>query len=137
VVWTAELPDIAGTHLHPKDVPGAIVSLDWTEPPESWRWAGPAWTGQAPDHAPGGLAGLQIEVLDPAAVASRWAQVLGLAAEVHDGAAVVTLPDSGQGLRFVPVPAGRGEGITEVAIAGLPGDRARVIGGVRFSGVGQ
>jgi hypothetical protein len=29
VVWTADLPDIAGTHLHPADVPGAIVSLDW------------------------------------------------------------------------------------------------------------
>ena len=28
VVWTADLDDIAGTHLHPKDVPGAIVSLD-------------------------------------------------------------------------------------------------------------
>jgi hypothetical protein len=25
VVWTADLTDIAGTHLHPKDVPGAIV----------------------------------------------------------------------------------------------------------------
>ena len=32
VVWTAELPDIAATHLHPGDVPGAIVSLDWAVP---------------------------------------------------------------------------------------------------------
>ena len=37
VVWTADLPDIAGTHLHPKDVPGAIVSLDWAEPAGSWK----------------------------------------------------------------------------------------------------
>src|SRR5215469_16464890 len=55
VVWTADLPDIAATHLHPKDVPGAIVSIDWAEPPEAWRWAGPSWTGQAPGHAPGGV----------------------------------------------------------------------------------
>jgi hypothetical protein len=54
VVWTADLPDIAGTHLHPRDVPGAIVSIDWAAPPQSWRWAGPSWTGQAPGHLPGG-----------------------------------------------------------------------------------
>jgi hypothetical protein len=24
VVWATDLPDIAGTHLHPRDVPGAI-----------------------------------------------------------------------------------------------------------------
>ena len=42
VVWQSDLADIAGTHLHPMDVPGAIVSLDWADPPESWRWAGPA-----------------------------------------------------------------------------------------------
>src|SRR2546421_5200081 len=54
VVWTADLPDIAGTHLHPADVPGAIVSLDWAAPEQSWRWAGPAWTGQGPRPAPRG-----------------------------------------------------------------------------------
>ncbi|HTQ93421.1 MAG TPA: YhjD/YihY/BrkB family envelope integrity protein [Streptosporangiaceae bacterium] len=32
MVWTADLPDIAATHLHPGDVPGAIVSLDWAVP---------------------------------------------------------------------------------------------------------
>jgi hypothetical protein len=132
VVWTAELPDIAGTHLHPKDVPGAIVSLDWTEPAESWRWAGPAWTGQAPEHSPGGLTGLTIEVFDPPAAARRWAQVLGLTAGVRDDTADVTLPDAGQRLQFVPVSAGRGEGITEVTVSGLPVSQAGVIAGVRF-----
>jgi len=48
VVWTADLPDIAATHLHPGDVPGAIVSLDWAVPEQSWRWAGPSWTGRVP-----------------------------------------------------------------------------------------
>src|SRR5215472_17621837 len=80
VVWTADLTDIAGTHLHPKDVPGAIVSLDWADPPDSWRWAGPEWTGQAPQHPHGGLRGLTIEVTDPARAAARWAEVLGLTA---------------------------------------------------------
>jgi hypothetical protein len=134
VVWTADLPDMAGTHLHPKDVPGAIVSVDWAEPAASWRWAGPSWTGQAPAHGPGGLAGLTIEVSDPPAAASRWAAVLGLSAAASrrdQGAAVVELPAHGQRLRFVQVLAGSGEGITEVTVAGLRGGPVW-IGGVRF-----
>jgi hypothetical protein len=137
VVWTADLPDIAGTHLHPGDVPGAIVSLDWAAPEQSWRWAGPAWTGQAPGHAPGGVTGLTIEVSDPAAVAQRWAAVLGIPA----AGSTLNLESSGQRLRFVPAQGGRGEGITEVTIAGLPvkgqqeaGGGPWVIGGVRFAG---
>jgi hypothetical protein len=136
VVWTADLPDIAATHLHPRDVPGAIVSLDWAMPAQAWRWAGPAWTGQAPAHAPGGLTGLIIEVGDPAAAARRWAQVLGLPEACEEHAAVVELAGSGQRLRFVPARRGRGEGITAVTIAGLGGDAPRMIGGVLFAGEG-
>jgi hypothetical protein len=134
VVWTADLPDIAGTHLHPADVPGAIVSLDWADPEQSWRWAGPSWTGRAPGHAPGGVTGLTIEVSDPAAAAQRWAAVLGIS--VPGGHTTVELPDRGQRLRFVPALDGRGQGITEVIIAGLPvkGEGPWMIGGVRFAG---
>jgi hypothetical protein len=132
VVWTADRPDIAGTHLHPRDVPGAIVSLDWAEPPQSWRWAGPQWTGQAPAHAAGGVAGLTIEVTDPLAAAQRWAAVLGVpATAAGDGSAVVELAACGQLLRFSPAGPGRGEGITAVSIAGLR-DGPRLVGGVRF-----
>ena len=133
VVWTADLPDIAATHLHPKDVPGAIVSLDWAAPPQSWRWAGPPWTGRAPEHATGGVTGLTIEVSDPPAAARRWAAVLGIPVTGGGQASVVALPDSGQWLRFVPSRAASGEGITAITVAGLPGGRPRVIGGVRFA----
>jgi hypothetical protein len=95
-----------------------------------------------PDHAPGGVTGLTIEVSDPAAAARRWAAVLGISAAGRgpatvDGPATVELPDSHQRLRFVPAGSGRGEGITEVTIAGLPakgGGGPWVIGGVRFAG---
>jgi Glyoxalase-like domain len=133
VVWTADLPDMASVHLHPADVPGAIVSLDRAAPPESWRWAGPAWTGRAPEHAPGGLTGLTIEVNDPAAAAQRWAAVLGIPATSDGNTALVELCDSGQRLRFVLTRTGHGEGITTVVIAGLPGGPLE-IGGVRFAG---
>jgi hypothetical protein len=131
VVWTADLADIAGTHLHPKDVPGAIVSLDWADPPESWRWAGPEWTGHAPEHRHGGVHGLTIEVIDPASAAARWAEALGLAVTNQRDAAVIELTQAGQDLRFVPA-TGRGEAITEIR---LTGDRDRPpvsIAGVRF-----
>jgi hypothetical protein len=134
VVWSADLPDIAATHLHPRDVPGAIVSLDWAAPEQSWRWAGPSWTGRAPGHGPGGVTGLTIEVHDPAAAARRWAAVLGISAAGRADIMVLELPDTGQRLRFVPARGDRGEGITEVTIAGLPAGRPRVIGGVRFAG---
>jgi hypothetical protein len=139
VVWTADLPDIAATHLHPKDVPGAIVSLDWAAPADSWRWAGPSWTGRAPEHAPGGVTGLTIEVNDPAAAARRWAAVLGIlvtgGGRTSGGQAIVVeLPDSGQWLRFVPARAARGEGITAITIAGLTRGGPWMIGGVRFAG---
>ena len=131
VVWAVDLPDIAGTHLHPADVPGAIVSLDWASPPQSWHWAGPAWTGGAPSgHPGGGLTSLTIEVADPPAAARRWAEVLGLPAPAA-GASRIELPDAGQQLRFRPTRAGHGEGITAVTIAGLRGGPT-VIGGVRF-----
>jgi hypothetical protein len=132
VVWQADHEDIAGTHLHPKDVPGAIVSLDWADQPETWRWAGPAWTGQAPPHPSGGLSGLTIEVDDPAAAAARWAAVLGLTATDVDGTATIELGPARQELRFVPVASGRGEGITEVRLTAERPAPTVQIAGVSF-----
>jgi Glyoxalase-like domain len=132
VVWKTDLSDIACTHLHPKDVPGAIVSLDWADPPESWRWAGPRWTGGAPDRGRGGVTDLTIEVAGPKSTAERWAAVLGVAARGDDNDSVVELAEAGQRLRFVPVAPGRGEGITGIGVAGWPADQAVRIGGVTF-----
>ena len=83
------------------------------------------------------MTGLTIEVNDPAAAARRWAAVLGIsAADGRPGPVadtVVELPGPGQRLRFTPARGGRGEGITEVTIAGLPGGGPWMIGGVRFA----
>ncbi len=125
VVWRADLTDMAGTHLHPKDVPGAIVSLDRPEPPGSWRWAGPRWIGSPPqDREPGGIRGITVASADPDTLAARWAEVLGVQA---DGT-TITLDDA-QELAFV---AGDDEGITDVRVArpGPPG--TAVVSGVRF-----
>ena len=134
VVWAADLADIAGTHLHPKDVPGAIVSLDWADPPESWRWAGPEWTGHAPPHGYGGVSGLTIEVIDPAGAAARWAEVLGLTVTDDSGIAVIRLEHAGQDLRFVRASGG-GEAITEVRLTADRELSPVQIAGVRFISV--
>jgi hypothetical protein len=110
-VWEVDLPDIASTHLHPKDVPGAIVSFDAAEPAASWRWGGPRWTGGPPERpfARGVIAAVTVSVEDPAVANARWSEVLG--------GAVDGLP-SGQAVRFVEGDAG----ITEVVLdLGHPG----------------
>lgn len=132
VVWRADHDDIAGTHLHPKDVPGALVSIDWADPPGSWRWAGPAWTTRVPEHRDGGIVGLSIQTPSPGMLARRWAEVLGLdAVDDQDGARVDL--DRGQ-LRFVPIGDERGEGICalEIVLPDLAAPRTRTIGGVRL-----
>lgn len=135
VVWQADLPDIAGTHLHPRDVPGAIVSVDAADPPGSWRWAGPPWTRTAPAGAAdrGGVVGLEVAVADPVAAAERWAAVLGV--PVADGGAGIDLVDARQRIRFTSAGGGP-EVITAVTVA-LPldvaaGPTAVEVGGVRL-----
>lgn len=126
VVWQVDLPDMAGTHLHPRDVPGAIVSLDRPDPPDSWRWAGPRWTGAAPaDREPGGITGATVATGDPERLAARWAAVLGADGE----GTTVTLDGGRQRLAFV---AGEDECITDVRIAQAGPAREVAVGGVRF-----
>jgi Glyoxalase-like domain len=84
VVWEIDLPDISGTHLHPADMRGAIVSLDRSQPYGTWRWGGPQWTGRTGSGAPGRLAGITLAVADPAAAAARWGEVLGMAVSGGD-----------------------------------------------------
>ena len=45
-MWRVDLPDIASRHLHPRDVGGALVSIDQPVPAGAWRWGGP-WTAMA------------------------------------------------------------------------------------------
>ena len=64
-------------HLHPKDVPGAIPSLDEMRPPESWLWAGDGWEQRAGCYARGILA-VEIRSPDPKATGQCWAEAYGI-----------------------------------------------------------
>jgi hypothetical protein len=130
VVFSTEHDDIVDLHLHPKDVPGAIVALDITDPPGSWRWGGPDWTGAIPAHAAGGLTGLTVAVADPVAAAERWAAVLGVA--VTDDATLV-LGGGTQRVQFMTAADPSAQGIVGVAAAVAGRTGAADIAGVRFS----
>jgi hypothetical protein len=133
VVWRIDLPDISGTHLHPADMRGAIVSLDRSEPYGAWRWGGPQWTGRIAEGAPGRLAGVTIAVDDPDAVAERWGAVLGV--PVSGGELPVLELDGGE-VAFESAAGEREEGLVEIAVELPPqsrgGREALQLGGVRW-----
>jgi hypothetical protein len=126
VVWQLDLPDISGTHLHPADIGGAIVSLDRADPPGSWRWGGPDWTERVGEGAPGRVTGATIAVQDTDAVADRWARVLG--AEREDG----SLALDGARIGFRPGDEGLAEIAVEVPESVRGGRDVVEVGGVRF-----
>jgi hypothetical protein len=136
VVWRIDLPDISGTHLHPADMRGAIVSLDRSQPYGTWRWGGPEWTGTTGEGAPGRLASIAVAVGDPAEAAARWGRVLGvpLAGDTQS-----SLMLDGGAVEFGAAPDGGGEGIVEFGFAGVPAlERAGgavEVGGVRLRAV--
>jgi hypothetical protein len=132
VVWRIDLPDISGTHLHPADMRGAIVSLDRSNPYGTWRWGGPEWTGKVGEGAQGRLAVATIAVDDPPTVAARWGEVLGVPVS-GDEQALLAL-DGGE-VRFEAATDERGEGLVEIAVEPAPeSDRQSEVielGGVR------
>jgi hypothetical protein len=114
IVWQIDLEDISGTHLHPLDMRGTIVSLDRSEPYGTWRWGGPQWTGQVGSGAPGRLTGVTIAVADPAGAAARWGEVLGVAVSGEPEQARLLL--DGAEVRFEAAGAGRAETLVEIAV---------------------
>jgi hypothetical protein len=133
IVWQLDLPDISGTHLHPADVPGAIVSLDRSEPYGTWRWGGPEWTGQKGSGAPGRLEGITVAVRDPDEAAARWGEVLGVA----PAAGGPRLELDGGVVRFEPAGSAGVEQIVAIALQLPPavrGSRASIeVGSARLT----
>ncbi len=145
VVWSVDLGDARTLHLHPRDIGGAIVSLDEMEPPASWKWAGPDWRAKVRTDVSRAIAGVEVQSDDPVALAARWAEVLHRQARAANGGAAITL-DAGT-IRFVRARDGRGEGVSGIDLdvadrdrwlanarrRGLEAGDARVlIGGVWF-----
>jgi hypothetical protein len=100
---------VAFTHIHPKDIGGAILSLDFMQPTERWEWGGPLWQSHVRTDTSLKIIGAELQAENPAKMAARWAQVLGLSAS-EDGD-VLRIRMNGSEIRFVPDRDGRGEGL--------------------------
>jgi hypothetical protein len=116
VVWSADLPDIRGRHLHPRDLGGAIVSIDQPVPNGSWRWGGP-WTAHGDNAVVTAIAGVTISAADPAAMRSRWSD-----AGVDHAVRFVAAGERGEGL----------DGVDLVAADRSRAGESAVVGGVEF-----
>ena len=99
----------AFTHIHPKDIGGAILSLDRMVPKERWEWGGPQWQSHVCTDTSVKVAAAELQAKDPARMAARWAQVLGREAAQDAGVWRIRL-DDGE-IRFVVASDGRGEGL--------------------------
>ena len=75
IVWDTDLPEAKAIHLHPKQMGGAIVSLDWMNPKESWKWAGPEWSNHITDDIKG-IDGIEIQASNPEEMFNRWKDIL-------------------------------------------------------------
>ncbi len=122
-VWDKTLPDIRAMHLHPKDIGGAIVSIDQPVPKESWRWGGPDWRRQPGRRGEQRVVGVTLDAIEPRAMAARWAQTLGLPAPARHGEAWRLALEAGH-VDFVAAGE-RGEGIGGYALA--VADRSAVL----------
>jgi hypothetical protein len=130
VVWSIELDDIGGMHLHPRDVGGAILSLDQPRPPESWRWAGPEWTGRGMTVASPRIAAAELQSEDPVALGRRWSEVLARPGRPTDLGWEIAL-DAGT-IRFAHPGDDRGEGLSGIDVAGA--DRAGALAAAQRRG---
>jgi hypothetical protein len=143
IVWTDDHEDIRGTHLHPKDVGGAILAVDWARPAESWRWVGPQWKKYVRTEISREIVAVEMASHDPAALAHRWSEVIERPFVPHDRGRFQIALERGR-LWFVPAREGEPDGVSAFHIAcndparalaaasarGLPvaGNRVRVCG---------
>ena len=129
--WRIDLEDIRGTHLHPRDLGGALLSLDAAVPPTSWRWAGPDWPRRVRTAITRELVGVEMQCAERDAVAERWAKLLDHSPRQTSNG-VIAIPLERGALRFVAGPPGA-DGVTAIDVA--VADHARVRATARARGL--
>jgi len=130
-IWKLDLPQIRGTHLHPKDTGGTLLSLDDATPPDSWHWAGPVWPSRVRRDVVSGIAAAELQSDDPGALARRWSEVLGKPAREITPKRFTIALDGGE-VRFVEERDGRGEGLVAFDVKVV--DRDKVLAGAKRRG---
>ncbi len=114
---------VAMSHVHPRDVGGAILSLDYMDPWEHWEWGGPVWRENVRTDVSTAIVGAELQGENPADMARRWGQVLGRSPSPSGDGLRIGL-DGGE-IRFVPIKDGRGEGLGRFDVAVRDPDAVR------------
>jgi hypothetical protein len=112
IAWRADAGKAKVIHLHPRDVPGAIASLDQMTPPEAWYWSGDDWASQLPAEHVASITGAQIQSSNPEYTAQQWS--LAYNRPLQTVAGVTTLLFDSSEVRFVAATDGRGDGLQAV-----------------------
>lgn len=112
-VWEADIGHARAIHLHPKDVPGAIASLDQMKPPEAWYWAGTDWDQRTARNV-GCICAAEVQSSDPVATSEKWS--IAYDSPIDHSSGVPTLRFDRSEVRFVPADDGRGTGLRAIDI---------------------
>ena len=133
-------PDYKYTHFHPSDTAGVLLSIDQaiapagTDPALWWPPAAKDWKKHARSDVTNGLAGVEIQCIDPDKTAELWSKILNRPVEGD----IIRLDDDGE-VRFVPIADERGPGVSAYDVRVV--DRDRVIAAAKKHhkqhGVGQ
>jgi hypothetical protein len=100
IVWSMDLPSIRGRHLHPRDVGGAIVSLDQPSTPGAWEWGGPTWPTAPAASVVSAISQISISAEDPTAMRARWKEL-----DIDTQVDFIAASNRGEGLDVVDLVA--------------------------------
>lgn len=123
-VANADRDGVHMSHIHPKDIGGAIVSVDQMEPWDRWEWGGPVWRENVRTDTSAAITGAEIQSDDPGATAKRWSELLGQPIRPAEGGWRMDLDEGGE-VRFVAARDGRGEGLGTFDVAVRDPDAVR------------
>lgn len=121
VVHEIDRPAYIGTHFHPQDTGGVLLSVDSVEPGAdyldpfcSWEPGGPDWKDAVRTDVSSDLLAAEIQSEDPAALAARWSEILALPAHASEVGQRIDL-EQGH-LRFVGIADGRPAGLGAIDV---------------------
>ena len=106
-------------HLHPKQVGGAILSIDHMNPKNAWLWAGTNWEKDINKNLVDVLSGVVMQSDDPEQLCMQWEKALGMKKAADE--LKIQLVEST--INFVESIDGRGEGINAFKIKALKKDQ--------------
>ena len=146
IVWEADRNEngvhAQAIHLHPKQVGGAILSLDQMKPKSAWLWAGHEWESHINNTSSNCLVGVHIQSSLPKALISRCEEALGkkgdpegLKISLDESYIKFTeeLDDRGEGINAFKISVKNKQNILEKAKSlNLLEDGNIFIGGVNF-----